>query len=216
MGFWGSDPSNYTKAKMRKGKLRTIIGATKGLIGKMCWGVDWERQLNLEVSFGKPRLRVREPYISKSKSPRVLESASHRRVIVKGHWWLWVFCAYWNIIIPSTVTASYSSPMRLKRRAMSLLSGQKLVGIRVESKTGLTEFSFDLGGVLRVRRMKVDGDEDVWSLAKPDGYYVSVRGDGTFTHEKGTTPGNARVPIPLAMRSKRREDCKRPNSPRKH
>jgi hypothetical protein len=78
---------------------------------------------------------------------------------------------------------------------MACLSGQKLIEIRVNSKTGFTEFSFDLGAVLRVRRFEVDDDADLWTLYKPNGYTVSVKGDGTFTHAKGT----ARNVVPIQI-----------------
>jgi hypothetical protein len=126
-------------------KMKTIIDTAKGLIGKLCWGVQWERQLNLSLSFGNPKLRIREPYISKSRSRRIRERASRRHVTVKGEWWLWIFCAYWRIVIPNVVTARGSSSLRAKNQAMACLNGQKLMDIRVNARDGSTEFRFDLG-----------------------------------------------------------------------
>ncbi len=177
--------------------MKTIASATKGLIGKLCWGVEWERQLNLSMSFGDPKLRIREPYVSKSPSQRVREIASCRNVKVKGKWWLWVFCAYWRIVIPNTVTAKNSSPLRIKKTAMARLNGQKLVNVRANDHDGSTEFAFDLGAVLQVRPFQKGDDADVWTLYKPNGYVVWVRGDGKFTHAKGTIPGDKLVPIEL-------------------
>jgi hypothetical protein len=178
-------------------RMTSICEITIGLIGQICWGVEYEKQLNLKMSFGKPRLRVREPYVSKSKSRRVREIVACRNATAKGEWWLWIFCAYWRIVVPNSVTATSSSPLRVKRAAMGRLSGQRLKGIRVNTNHVATHFAFDLGATLEVRRMEKASDADVWTLYKPNGYVLGVRGDGTFTYNRGTTPGSQLVPIPL-------------------
>src|SRR4051812_9192016 len=103
--------------------MNTIHNITKGLVGRICWGVEWEPQLNLSMSFGDPQLRIREPRVSRSQSRAVRELFAYRHVTVKGKWWLWVFCAYWKIVIPNTPTASSSSSLQVKRTSMARLSG---------------------------------------------------------------------------------------------
>jgi hypothetical protein len=176
--------------------MKTIASITKSLRGKVGWGVEWEPQLNLSMSFGAPQLRIREPHVSRSRNQRVREQASHRHVTVKGKWWLWVFCAYWRIHIPHSATATSSSPLRLKRKAMAGLSGQRLQRIRVNPIHGATEFLFDLGAILEVRRFE-ESDADMWTLYQPNGYVLGVMGNGTFTNAIGTTPGQKLVPMTL-------------------
>lgn len=178
-------------------KMKTIASATKGLIGKLCWGVQWEHQLNMSISFGSPRLRIREPYSSKSQNRFIREIASFRNVVVKGEWWLWIYCAFWRIVIPSVVIAKSSSPLCIKRKAMARLNGQRLVDIRVDPHSGSTEFEFDLGAILQARPFEKGNDADVWTLYKPNGYVLGVKGNGTFTHARGTTPQDKLVPIKL-------------------
>lgn len=178
-------------------RMTSIREITKGLIGEVCWGVEYEKQLNLTMSFGQPRLRIREPNASNSKYRRVRENAARRNATVKGEWWLWIFCAYWKIVVPNSVTATSSSPLSVKRAAMGRLSGQRLTGIRVNSIHGATEFGFDLGATLEVRRMEKGSDADIWTLYKPNGYVLGVSGDGTFTYDRGTAPGSQMVSMPL-------------------
>jgi len=165
----------------------TITDITNELRGQLCWGVMWDAQLNMSMSFGKPQLRVREPYVTKTKSERIQDMASCRHVTVKGAWWLWIFCAYWTIKTKDNMRATSSSSFRQKQNAMARLNGQKLKDIKVDHRTGATEFFFDLGTMLRVRRFTAD-DSDIWTLYRPNGYVLGVRGDGTYTHGRGTTP----------------------------
>jgi hypothetical protein len=167
--------------------MKTTADFTHGIYGLLCWGVTWDSQLNLSMSFGDPILRIREPYVSKSRSPRLREHASYRQVRVRGKWWLWILCARWKLTISRSLFATGSSSQRKRKLAMARLDGQRLTMITIEPLTGATEFGFDLGATLRVRRLVAD-DSDIWTLYKPNGYVLGIRGDGTCTHAKGTTP----------------------------
>lgn len=152
------------------------------LYGKPCWGIEWDRQLNLSLSFGDPILHVREPFESTSKLPKIRELSSRRRVTVKGAWWLWVFCSYWKISFDSVSAASSSSSYLQKSKAMSKLQGQILEQVCINPRSGATRFEFDLGGVLEVRRFERDSKDDLWILYKPSGYVLTIRGDGQYSH----------------------------------
>jgi hypothetical protein len=124
--------------------------------------------------------------------------ARHRGITVKGKWWLWIFCAYWKLMIKNSTTVTSSSSFRKKRLAMALLDGQKLTGIKVNPVTGTTDFTFDLGARLQARRFEKD-DSDIWTLYKPNGYVLGIRGDGTFTYCSGTTPLDKKKPRLIQM-----------------
>ena len=174
--------------------MKTIDDITKGLRGQLCWGVAWDSQLNMSMSFGDPRLRViREPHATKSKSPRLQELARYRIVKVSGRWWLWVFCAHWTLRVSDQLTVTSSSSQRKKMMAMTRLEGQKLAGLRVNAGTGETEFTFDLGAKLTARRYDSD-DSDIWTLYYPNGCVLGVKGNGTYTYERGDKPADEEHP----------------------
>jgi len=78
---------------------------------------------------------------------------------------------------------------------MAQLAGQELVSVAVEPETGATRFVFDLGCVLHCRRFKRDTDDELWMLYKPSGYVLSVHGNGTFSHQRGTEVEKRLKPI---------------------
>ena len=151
--------------------------------GQYCWGVEYDRYFNLSMYIGNPRLDVREPFESTSPNKASRRFAAHRDVRPRGEWRLWLRVARWSIREGGQTLATISSSLRQKRGAMSDLEGQKLVDLRVDVRTGASCFTFDLGGVLDVRRFNRGDDDHLWDLWKPSGYVLSVRGDGTYDHE---------------------------------
>lgn len=165
---------------------KTIIERTfKRVYGQPCWDVHYDRQLNLSMNFGKPSLRIREPYQSKSTSEAIQRAAARRMVRPCGQWWLWIFCSYWQLTSDDTDSVTGSCSSSKIQRAIVQLSGQKLVSVAIKPATGATRFAFDLGCVLECRRFEPD-DADFWTLYKPNGYTLSVHGDGTLSHHRGS------------------------------
>ena len=162
------------------------------LIGLPCWHVAWDPQTNLSLNFGRPRLVVREPISSRGRSPKVRQLLAHRRVSVRGDWWLWIWCAYWKVSTRGLAPVTGASPRRAIRAALALLDGQRLTGVVVNAANGRTEFCFDLGARLDVRRFDARCDGDMWTLYEPNSRALAVRGDGHFTHEKASRPARYR------------------------
>jgi hypothetical protein len=160
------------------------------LYGHPCWGLRYDRSLNLSINFGRPSLHVREPFGTDSTSEAVRRMASRRRVTVRGEWWLWIYCAYWRLASGDLLLATGSSSLRRIERATAQLEGQELESVAVEPETGATRFDFDLGCVLHCRRFERDSDAELWMLYKPGGHVLSVHGDGTFRHERATEVKN--------------------------
>jgi hypothetical protein len=144
--------------------------------GLMCWGVNWERYLNLSMSFGQPRLVVHERYDSESPIH------TRRKVVVRGEWWLWIFAAYWKLSLRDVEPITSSSSNKRIQRALAFLDGQKLENIEVKASTGATRFIFDLGGVLDVHRFEPNADSNLWTLYTPTGYALSVLGTGAIDY----------------------------------
>jgi hypothetical protein len=163
---------------------RMIDKSFQPLYGKPCWGLHYERLLNLSMNFGKPSLHVREPYRSGSKDEAVQRLAARRLVTVRGDWWLWIYCSYWRLTSDGMLLATGASSVRRIERATALLDGQKLVSVHVEPETAATRFTFDLGCVLDCRRFKPDNNDELWWLYKPRGCVLSVCGNGTLSHHR--------------------------------
>ncbi|QDU81624.1 hypothetical protein Pla110_33670 [Polystyrenella longa] len=150
------------------------------LYGQPCWGLNYGRQTNLSLNFGEPSLSIREPYCTESSSETVQQQASQRNVTVHGEWWLWLWCCYWQLTLSNEVLATGSSSNKKIEKAISLLSGQKLVAASVNQSSGFTQFQFDLGCELKCRRYGDDNQDELWNLYMPNRYVLSVHGDGTY------------------------------------
>lgn len=83
---------------------------------------------------------------------------------------------------------------------IKFLDGQKLTHVDLDPRTGKTRFEFDLGGVLEARRFDRAFDIELWLLYKPNGYVLSVRGDGQYNHEPGTSHNENWKPIKKEMK----------------
>lgn len=156
------------------------------LRGKPCWGLKWDCQLNISMNFGDPVLTVDEPRKSKSKMRSVRELFARRLVTVRGRWWLWLQVAHWTIDINGTRLADGSSSFRRISMALAKLKGQILTRATIDAQTGATRFDFDLGGVLTIRRYRRYPDDELWMLYKPNGYVLTIRGDGKYIHQPGS------------------------------
>jgi hypothetical protein len=152
-----------------------------------CWGVHWEPQVNLSMNFGTPHLEIREPKQSTAGSARVRRQFAHRLVTVRGQWWLWLFWSRWTLSVRGLGPVRSTGSADRIRQALRLLDGQRLTKTVIASTHGKTRFEFDLGAILDVRQLDRTTDAAVWSLYKPDGRVLSVRGDGFFSLGPGNT-----------------------------
>jgi hypothetical protein len=168
------------------GRRTSVATHFRPLLGKPCWGVHYDRPLNLSLKFGDPHLDIQEPYESRSTSEVVRKLFARRLVTVRGRWWLWIYLARWRLMLGDERVVKWTSPKRALANALSDLDGQKLIRVEVDRHTGVTRFDFDLGASLEVWRLRrKDTRKDLWLLYKPNGYVLSVRGDGTcyYRHE---------------------------------
>lgn len=165
---------------------KVIERSFQPLYGHSCWGIRYDRMLNLSMSFGEPSLHVREPFRSDSTSEVAQRIASRRLVTVRGEWWLWIYSCYWRLTSDDRQLATGSSSLRRIEQAIAQLDGQQLVSATVEPETGATRFDFDLGCVLHCRRFARDNDAELWTLYKPSGYVLSVYGNGDFSHGRSS------------------------------
>ncbi len=156
------------------------------IYGLPCWGVNYERYLNLSLNFGPPRLRIREPHSTASRSGVGRRNAARRLVIVKGRWWLWIHVAYWRLSYNGVVVSNRRLPAPRKMPDMLCdLEGQKLIRVQVNSKTGATRFYFDLGAKLEIWKLDDDEVYELWTLYvySPRRRVFSLHSNGFLTSQ---------------------------------
>ena len=149
------------------------------IIGEICWGVSYDRQLNLSLNFGEPHLRIRDPRPN-AKSP----SLRRRGVTPSGTWWLWVRIARWQLEIPSLHSVSGTSSIRKIGHAIRELEGECLSDCEVARTTGKTVLTFDAGSTLRISRFSKTDEDDLWTVYGPNGISGAVNAQGGFSVER--------------------------------
>jgi len=165
------------------------------LLAHPCWGLNFDRQLNLSLNFGRPTLDIREPFATRSTSARVRRIAGNRNVTVRGQWWLWLRSCHWRLSRDGGLLATGSSSSRRIDGALRDLSGQKMTGMDVNPQTGATHFTFDLGCELHCRRLEANSDDDLWALYFPNEKVLVVHGDGSYSYESESSPSPVRHAI---------------------
>jgi hypothetical protein len=167
-------------------RLSTFQSLVRPLLGRPCWSVEYESQLNLKLSFGRPSIHVlREPGQQIGKPGRGRWSG-RRIVTVRAEYWLWVYLARWKVTLADGRSATMAGGGRARDVVLNTLKGEKVTEVRVQPSTGATRIAFDLGGVLEIHRLTRRTPEDLWLLYKPRGLVLTVRGDGTYAHGPGS------------------------------
>ena len=183
--------------------MRLYEQSLRPMYGTVCWDVTYHPMLNLSFQLGQPGLKIDGE--TEFKGPEDLGPCElrKRRIRIEGQWFVWIYHAYWTIRAKGRTVASTSAPDRLKRMAARFLEGQRLTEIQIKPGTGQTAFAFDLGASLTVRRIRRSSKDELWSVNKPNGYVLCIRGDGTFDHEPSSgTDGRPRIvrrPLPMLV-----------------
>lgn len=162
--------------------MRRIRISLSRLYGMPCWGVKRGYGSFLTLEFGRPHLRVREPYRSTAASKRVREAATRRLITVSGDWHLWVYCCDWAVFNGSRLIGDSDSKRRIDRAA-SFLNGQRLVKAWIVPRGMRSVFEFDLGG--RLETKPFDRTSEQWLLYEPTGNVLSVRADCKYAYGSG-------------------------------
>jgi len=174
--------SRQNKKMEKDSNLKIIYDSFKKVYGHPCWDVT--TRYGLAMEFGKPQLEI-SLFVEKHKyhyKPKRI-TGPKRYVSVRGQWKLWIFMAHWKMSYKGKKIVTSSSSDYNLNRAASHLSGQKLVNIEVNPKTGATKFDFDLGCTIEARRWQKDSKDDLWYLYIRDKYCLTMKGDGSYTYE---------------------------------
>jgi hypothetical protein len=170
-----------------------------------CWQVRWDHQVGLDLNLGTPRMELIEPRVPTAKSSRLRALQASRRVRLHGTHWLWLAPEVWMVNLADGTTARRTSSSRQCSIATARLTGERLVGLEINTLNGTTRFFFDLGAVLSAVRPRGWGhpeDGELWSLHGPRRRYVAVFASGRYTYGIATKPDPVPVPIlPQGARS---------------
>lgn len=156
------------------------------IVGHYCWGFAYDPLLNLSFQIGYPKLSIREPRQTSSKNPDIIWLYSVRQVEPSGNWEFYTRVAYWKITQDDISTTRSSSKKQILT-ALATLSGQILKNCQVEA-TGKTQFEFDLGGILEIKRCNNSSVKILWDIYMPDDSVYSVLSDGSFEFETSKSP----------------------------
>jgi len=164
------------------------------IIDLPCWATRWRGQFGLELSFGPPKLHIREPRASNSKRAMVRRILGHRRVTVRGAWWLWITMNRWKLTLADAPTVTPANSDRQIANSVQWLDGQKLTGFSISADSAYTQLHFDLGALLEIGQGAVKSDE-LWTLSRPSRppRALCVRADGLFSHEAASKQNRWRL-----------------------
>lgn len=164
---------------------KVIEKVFKKMISQPCWNVSHSRWTNFSLNLGKARL-----VIQSCKNDPIKDRRIRRLTMVQAEWFFCVRHASWTLTVVAfdgkrKEKATASSTIKQKNQVCKLLTGQRLSSVEINIKNGKTVLSFDLGAELIIRRWEASTD-DLWSLAEPNGYFLEINGDGTYSHVPGS------------------------------
>ena len=150
------------------------------MLGEVCWEIFHEN-INLSLKFGRPKL-----FIYENKKNPTLDRKLRCLTGIKFEWLFWVTNGYWKLTVldnsgKKKLVATSSSPRSKKDDTIRYFWGQKLDRVEIDSKLFQTRLFFDLGAELVVRRPR-DITKEVWILYEPNGYCLSLFGNGKYLH----------------------------------
>jgi hypothetical protein len=108
---------------------------------------------------------------------------ARRLVRLHGTHWLRVAAEAWEITLADGMRARRSSSARNCDIACARLEGEQLIEVTIDTRSGATDFKFDLGGGVRVRcprGWRDEPDAELWSLHAPRNRHVTVFAGGTY------------------------------------
>jgi hypothetical protein len=166
------------------------------LFGKPCWGVSRVHGSILSFQFGRPRLTIREPFVSSSPSAKVRRLSARRLIKPVGDWNLAVLACHWRVVAFGATLADDGCKLGEIASAIEAIDGQKLIGLKLDAGSRQTLFSFDLGATLETWPYEAS-TEDQWSVYMPDGRVLTYRADGRYSLGPGDEKADQHVWRPI-------------------
>lgn len=154
---------------------------SRPLLGLPCWHVRWERLLNLSIQFGPPKLAIHEPRQSRPHLSSVSKVFTYRQVFVQGSWFLWLELAYWKLSIGADLSVTGTSGVHKIQEALSLLDGQYVTDIQVDTPRSITTWIFDIDATLIIRPQPSDHGV-TWRLYTPNETVITLFSNGSMDY----------------------------------
>ncbi|MCB1839358.1 MAG: hypothetical protein KDI61_03725 [Alphaproteobacteria bacterium] len=157
------------------------------LSGLCCWDAKNTEFSWLSLNFGSPRLDIREPKdletLKKYSSPRIKLKNSLRRVRLRGDFWIWVDCCYWEILFRGENISNSSSNRPIIQNAINIIDGQIIKRIEIFPDLVQTKIFFDLGGEIHMRLEGQSDDQPLWHIFNDiEGSIYSFRDNGKLEY----------------------------------
>jgi hypothetical protein len=178
-------------------KIMIVDEIFKPLYGKYCWNAQKGYGSFLTFEFGEPQLETRE-------IDRVRNGVKEhiRSVHIYGSSHLWIYMCDWSITAQNQIVATQSSKAKIIHQAMHRLDGQVLVQTVIHSDCSTT-FVFELGDRLETKpnREEYGVESEQWHLYEIRGNVFTLRADGRYFYDPGTTKSGEEVWVPLSHQS---------------
>jgi hypothetical protein len=176
---------------VKESALRVVHSA----FGLPSWQVRWDSQIGLDLNFGPPTLEIREPRPIVKDSARVRATFARRGVYLRGSHWLLISAAFWRVELADGLVVRDNGSVKRLDQAVARLKGEKLEGLCINARTGMTTFYFDLGGRIVARgRSNAPADSEIWSISNRT-RSVAVYVRGAYTCNSVTKSPGDTVPI---------------------
>jgi hypothetical protein len=183
--------SNRPNESVKESALAVVHSA----FGLPSWQVRWDSQIGLDLNFGPPTLEVRDPRPIVNGSARVSASFARRGVYLRGSHWLLVSAPHWRVELAGGFVVRDTGSVTRLNQVVARLKGEKLEGLYVNSRTGMTTFYFDLGGRIVARgNSNAPPDSEIWTISN-NSRSVAVYAGGGYTYNSvKASPGD---PLPI-------------------
>ena len=127
-------------------------------------------------------MQLREPRTSTAKSAAVRNLFKRRSVYLRGTHWLVVSPASWRLDLADGLSVRDTSSSRRLDVAVARLEGEKLDGLSIAVRSGMTTFYFDLGARLTVRASAGSpAESELWSLNNR-AHVVAIASGGLYSY----------------------------------
>ncbi len=120
------------------------------IIGEFVWGAKQGYGSFLSLKFGNPKTvfsGIKKPL---EKGKFLFNNFENRHVTIKDGYTFFVNMANWKIYADKSKLAYDESERSEIEFALSFINGQKLKKVIIDSNQKITEFEFDLGGIIKI------------------------------------------------------------------
>jgi hypothetical protein len=162
--------------------LHAAFEPIRGLPG---WSVRLGHGSFVTFEFGEPRVEVHEVRTGPLFVAGERIDVPKRQAYVHGEWHLWIYICEWSLSWRDRQIAHSESTDVEINRALGVLNGQSVTGVKAGTVDGCSTFAFDLDCVLTTRPFD---DSEQWMFFQPSGDVLTLQADGRLVTNRGDEP----------------------------